>query len=173
MMEPASTANSSALRALAKALAPYIAEELRQLHALEYESLSPDFDPATCARFSADLGDGVLERAWVFFDLLARDGVTDSVALSGALDITPRELSGYLTTPLKRRAGALRLPLPFSGGRGAEAYGGIRSPSPDMDPQRTHWQDRDGIARRMLSAIEAERHTRLRASATKPEDDTA
>ncbi len=160
MTQERRTSPDAALRSLAQALAPYIAEELRQLEALERETLSPEFDAATCARFVAELGDGVLDRARMLFERLDRDEVVNSVALAETLGITPRELSGYLTTPLKRRAAALKLPLPFSGGLGAEQYGGIRSPAPDMDPQRTHWQNRDGIAGRMLAAIAGELESR-------------
>jgi hypothetical protein len=166
MMEGRPTSPEAALRSLARALAPYIAEELRRLEALERATLSPGFDEATCVRFVEDLGDGVLARARMLFELLDRDGVVDSVALAETVGITPRELSGYLTTPLKRRAAALKLPLPFSGGLGGEQYGGIPSPSPDMDPQRTHWQDRDGIARRMLAAIALELDTRSKEEQT-------
>jgi hypothetical protein len=153
MAEYGPSSNEQALKALARALAPYLADELRGLEELRRASLNPDFDGATCSLFVAGLGEQVRARAAVMFELLRRHGVIDSLQLASALGITPRELSGYLTTPLKRRASALQLPLPFDGGKGTEPYGGVRSPSPDMDPERTHWQDRDGIAERMLAAI--------------------
>lgn len=155
-----SASTEEALRVLAWALAPYLAEELEQLRALEAEALAPDYDLRTCRRFVAELGDEVLPRAETLFRLLSRERVIDSLQLAEALGATPRGLSGFLTTPLKRRAKTLGLPLPFAGGLGAESYGGIMAPSPDMDPQRTHWQDRDGIAKRMLRAIEEERAAR-------------
>ncbi len=148
------------LRLLARAIAPYLADELRHLESLEDESLSANYDNKTCQRYVADLGDEVLGRAGVLFRLLANERVVDSLQLAQALGITPRELSGYLTTPLKRRAKALHLSLPFAGGLGTKSYGGIPAPSPDMDPERTHWQDRDGIARRMLGAIDELRESR-------------
>lgn len=160
------------LRLLARALAPFMAEELRRIDELERASLDPDYDEPTCKRFVGELGEQVRERAWVMFGLLDRQGVIDSVHLASALGITPRELSGYLTTPLKRRAKALRLPLPFAGGLGSEAYGGIPSPSPDMDAERTHWQDRDGIAGRMLNALkENEEHARSSAVTARSESE--
>jgi hypothetical protein len=149
-----SFSSDETLRLLARALAPFMAEELRRLDELERASLDPDYDDPTCERFVGELGEQVRERAGVMFGLLDRQGVIDSVHLASALGITPRELSGYVTTPLKRRAKMLRLPLPFAGGLGSEVYGGIPSPSPDMDAERTHWQDRDGIARRMLKALD-------------------
>jgi hypothetical protein len=117
--------------------------------------------------FISELGDSVIERSRTLFELLARQHVVDSTELASALGVTPRALGGYLTTPLKRRANALGLPLPFDGGRGAEPFGGIGTPSPDMDRARTHWEDRDGIAPRMLIALDAEliARTGLTASA--------
>lgn len=160
-----------ALRMLARALAPYIAEELRRMHELDAASLSAEFDAATCERVVRALGDGVLERARVLFALLDEQQVIDSVQLARALGVGPRELSGNLTTPLKRRVRALGLPLPFNGGHGGETYGGIDAPSPDMDASRTHWQDHDGIAARMVAAIDAE--TARRASRAREPDCSA
>jgi hypothetical protein len=150
------------LKLLARALAPYLREEFRHLEELDSEALDPSYDLQTCRRFVTALGDHVLRRARTLFEILASDGLVDSVRLAALLDVAPRELSGNLTTPLKRRAKALRLRLPFAGGLGTEPYGGILAPSPDMDPDRTHWQDRDGIARRMLNAIEDETSARAK-----------
>jgi hypothetical protein len=144
------------LKLLARALAPYIAEELKRLDALANDELDPNYDARCCRRFVAELGDQVLRRAENFFEALARDGVIDSLSLASLLGVAPRELSGNLTTPLKRRAASLQLSLPFDGGLGGQPYGGIPNPSADMDSDRTHWQDRDGIARRMVAAIQDE-----------------
>jgi hypothetical protein len=146
------------LRLLARALAPYLADELRRLDTLGQEALNPNYDQRTCVRFVDGLGHQVLVRMIVLFELLQRERVVDSVRLANELGTTPRALSGYLTTPLKRRAKALDLPPPFAGGQGTELYGGIPSPSPDMDPERTHWEDREGIAARMLEAIRSVQH---------------
>jgi hypothetical protein len=48
------------------------------------------------------------------------------------------------------------LPLPFDGGEGALPWGGLPSPEPDDDRERTYWQDRNGIADRMVSALRRE-----------------
>jgi hypothetical protein len=144
------------LRVLAKALAPYLATELQKagLADLAPASLQADYDARTCAVFTEGLTPNVLRRAKILFQLIADDGRTDSVTLSAALNASPREIGGSLTTPIKRRAAALGLPLPWDGGRGAEPYGGLPNPRPDDDPQRTYWADRKGIAKRMLKAIE-------------------
>jgi hypothetical protein len=147
------TESDATLRMLAHSLAPYIRDELRRLDALESQKLDPRFDASTCAEYVLSLGDGVLTRARTLFGLLAGGDAISSVQLAGALEVTPRALSGYLTTPLKRRAKALGLPLPFAGGSGDKPYGGLTSPPADATPDRTYWRDRDGIAQRMLTAI--------------------
>src|SRR5438128_935874 len=112
------------LRILARAAAPYVAGELRKSapgHMAE-EPLDVDYDDRTCAVFASELGRIVIERAFTLFENLDEPGRIDSLALAEKLDTTPRELSGMLTTPLKRRAAALGLPLPWEGGRGSEEY---------------------------------------------------
>ena len=141
------------LREFARLLAPYIADELERPR----PTVSPSYDAATCTLFVNTLGTGVLERAFSLFDMLAAKGRVSSVEL--APEITtggPRAIGGALTSPLKRRAKQLGLPLPFLGGEGAREYGGIPSPLPADDPRRTYWQDHDGVADRMMSAIKAE-----------------
>lgn len=133
-----------------------MAQELQRLRERADAPLSGDFDATTCAEFVRELGDRVLERARTLFGYLAAGQVVDSIELASALGVTPRALSGHLTTPLKRRARSLNLPLPFDGGRGGESYGGISAPAVDMDPKRTHWKNRNGIAQRMLAALDAE-----------------
>ncbi len=108
------------------------------------------------------LGDQVLERGLAFFSLLARAGTVDSVTLAHAIGVAPRAISGHLTTPLKRRAKALKLPLPFFGGEGSRPDSGLPDQPFDIDTSRTHWQDHDGIASRMLSTIRRELATRRR-----------
>lgn len=149
---------------IARALAPYLAKELRALARVESEGLDPNYDIRTCRRFLAGLGGDVLVRAETLFRLLAGEQVVDSVELAGALGATPRGISGQLTTPLKRRAKSLQLPLPFLGGRGDAPFGGIPSPTPDMDANRTHWADRNGIAARMITAIQEVAEVADRAS---------
>jgi hypothetical protein len=148
-------ATDQAMKALARALAPYLAEELARLTAAQ-DASDVNYDAATCARYVAELGTGVLHRAIVLFHVLAREGRTDSLALSAALECRPPALAGSLTTPIKRRAKTLGLPLPFDGGHGSVDFGGISSPRPGDDPGRTFWADRSGIAARMLEAIEVE-----------------
>lgn len=148
-------ADETAMKALARALAPYMADELsRRVQAQDASNVN--YDAATCARYVAELGTGVLQRSLILFDSLARDGRTDSPALSAALRCRPPALAGSLTTPIKRRAKTLGLPLPFDGGHGSVDFGGISDPLPGDDPGRTYWADRNGIAARMLQAVEDE-----------------
>jgi hypothetical protein len=112
--------------------------DARPRHAQEY-------DEATCARFldPQHLGDGVLERARIFFGELERSGEIMSLDLAAALKLKgPRSIPANLTIPLKKSAWRLRLEQPWDG---------------DDTGPRTIWRDRDGIASRMVKAIEAER----------------
>lgn len=154
-----------ALRALARALAPYLLDEIRGLLAEADRGLDLRYDETTCTVFVEVLGDQVLERALALFSLLAREGIVDSVTLADAISVAPRAISGHLTTPLKRRAKALKLPLPFFGGEGSRPDSGLLDPPPEIDTSRTHWQDHDGIALRMLSAIGRELACRRRREA--------
>ena len=128
--------------------------------------LDPGYDEQTCAEFVVGLGDQVLERSLELFSLLADRNVVDSVALAAALGVAPRAISGHLTTPLKRRAKALKLPLPFGGGEGARTDSGLPEPPPGTNGSRTLWQDRDGVAARMLEAVKTELVTRRRQKTT-------
>ena len=152
-------ATDAAMKAFARALAPYLAVELAALTQVQNAS-DVNYDAATCARYVAELGTGVLDRSLVLFNALAQEGRTDSLSLSAALECRPPALAGSLTTPIKRRAKSLGLPLPFDGGQGSVEFGGLSRPRPGDDPGRTYWADRNGIAVRMLEAIKAELATR-------------
>lgn len=131
------------MRALARVLAPYIASELHgQLRLKSESALDPDYDEATAARYVEGLGRDVVERAIEFFSALAEPPYRiDSLLLADRVGaVSPRDLPGILTTPLKRRAEALGLPRPWEEG---EARG------------RTVWRDRDEVAARLLVALEA------------------
>lgn len=135
-------------RIVARWLAPYIEEELAQLpaRARRRGALTPEYDEATCTEFVVPLGDVVLRNGEVLFGWLASSGEITSLDLADELGVaSPRQISAVLTTPLKRRAKALQLPLPWNEG---ERDG------------RTVWIGRDAIARRMLTAIQAERERR-------------
>jgi hypothetical protein len=136
-------------------LAPYLAVELKGLLSSELatEGLSADYDERTCAVFVRELGERVVDRAIVLFEAIAQDGRINSAELAELLDARPPQLGALLTTPIKRRAKTLGLPWPFEGGQGDRDYGGIASPQPGDDPGRTYWEDRDGIAERMLQAL--------------------
>jgi hypothetical protein len=141
-----------AARALARWLAPYVAEELG-LPRGSRSKPSPfeGYDDATCAVYAASLGDVVLDNAEVFFARLGQEGEIGSLALADAIGVaSPRNIAAVLTTPLKKRAKALSLPLPWA---------------EDARGQRTVWLDRDGIAERMLRAIGEEKAQRARRRA--------
>jgi hypothetical protein len=141
-----------AARALARWLAPYVAEELG-LTGPSQRQPSPlqGYDDATCAVFVVSLGDVVLDNAEVFFARLGQEGEIGSLALADAIGVaSPRNIAAVLTTPLKRRAKALSLPLPWA---------------EDARGQRTVWLDRENIAERMLRAVREEKARRARRRA--------
>ena len=85
----------------------------------------------------------MLRRARVFFRQLAKEGRVGSLELVELLDLKgPTRIPANLTNPLKRRAKRLGLEVPWE-------------ETADRD-DRTVWVDRDGIAARMLAAIEEE-----------------
>lgn len=133
-------------RAFARWLAPYIAEELGLVGAGQPER-SATYDDAICREYVAALGDGVVERADTMFRLLAKQGEVGAQQLADALHLaSTRQLSGALTTALKRRAAALGLDPPWDVADGRDG--------------RTAWYDREGIARRMRAALAAEQRQR-------------
>jgi hypothetical protein len=92
-----------------------------------------------CLEFASGLSDEVLDRAIVLFGILNRDGTVGTKTAAQALGVTPRELPGLIITPLRRRADALELPIPYLAERD-EATG------------RRRWRDREGIAGRLREA---------------------
>ena len=142
----------TAARALAQWLAPYLAEELGLTRPPQPQLSLESYDEGTCAVVVAPLGDVVLDNAEVFFTRLADEGEIGSLALADAIGVaSPRNIAAVLTTPLKKRAKALSLPVPWA----EDAHG-----------QRTIWLNREGIAERMLHAVHEEkaRRTRRRAA---------
>jgi hypothetical protein len=100
-----------------------------------------NYDTKTCELFASSLGDDVLRRASIFFEALATEKKFSSLRVVELIHASSaRSIPGLLTTPLKRRAHELGLPLPFAGGKGALAYGGI----PDPDPDKTTLAERTG-----------------------------
>lgn len=131
-----------ALRALARVLAPYVAEELRNqgMEPLTAAASIGELDDATAERFVEGLQRDVIERAIEFFAALAEPPHRiDSPTLSARLGVSGRGLSGALLTPLKRRAAKL----------------GSADPWRDADTGRGPkvWLDRDGSASTMLRAL--------------------
>jgi hypothetical protein len=138
---------TEALRALARELAPLIAQEL----GLDRPSSRPApashgrYDHRTIVEFLTPLhlGDSVLLRARTFFEQLAREGRVGSLELVELLDLKgATSIPANLTNPLKKRAARLGLEVPWEETADRE--------------DRTVWLDRDGIAARMLEAIDEE-----------------
>jgi len=142
----------TAAQALARWLAPYLAEELALARQAQPQpSPLESYDEETCAVFVAALGDVVLDNAEVFFAHLAHEGEIGSLTLADAIGVaSPRNIAAVLTTPIKKRAKALSLPLPWQ----EDAHG-----------QRTIWLDREGTAERILHAVHAEKARRARRRA--------
>jgi len=133
---------------LARWLAPYVAAELARLPAAD--SAPSSYDDRTCGEYVRDIGTPVLNRAIEFFMKLDTDGRVGSVELAQHLSIgTPRNIPSNLTNSLKQRAKAMRLQRPWDETVSAD--------------NRTVWVDRDGIAARMVKAIQAEQHRRFAA----------
>jgi hypothetical protein len=136
---------AEALRALARVLAPYVADELRS-HGFEApakRASSRGFDAANAERYVQGLRPDVVERAIVFFAALAvPPGRIDSETLAAELGVSGRGLSGALLTPLKRRARKLGLSEPWQ--------------ESESGRSRKVWSDRAGNSRRILQALERE-----------------
>lgn len=97
----------------------------------------------TCGEYVQGLGQGVVNRFGDFFAKLKREGRIGSLELAKTIGTaTPRNIPANLTNSLKRRARKLGRPVPWT-------------ETTDQD-QRTVWVDRDGIAARMVEAIQAE-----------------
>jgi hypothetical protein len=111
---------------------------------------SPNYDDVTCRVFlkPEHMGDTVVDRAATFFGLLERHGEVSSPDLVVALSLKgARSLPANLTNSLKKRARKMRIPVPWT-----------ETATPDG--LRTIWKDRDGIAARMVKAIDDERRQR-------------
>ena len=145
--------DSQALDALAEALVPRLMARgflVEQETAPTAASYSENYDDATCTQFlnRDHLGDSVLDRAKTFFELLDENGEVSSPDLVAALGVKgARSVPANLTNPLKKRARKMRIPVPWT-----------ETSTPDG--LRTVWKDRDGIASRMVEAIEQERKDR-------------
>ncbi|HKG03662.1 MAG TPA: hypothetical protein VKB03_10795 [Conexibacter sp.] len=140
-----STTADEAATAFARWLAPYIATELRI--APPRKALDDSYDANTCEEYVRELGQGVLNRASNLFALLEAQGRVGSLELARAIGTTtPKNIPANLTNSLKQRARRLRLDrLPWDEGE---------------HDGRTVWVDRDGIAARMVAAVQEEQRRR-------------
>lgn len=146
-------ADSQALDSLADALGPRLVARgfvVGQAPTTTPSTYSAKYDDATCKQFlnPDHLGDSVLERAKLFFQLLDQKGEVSSPDLVAALGVKgARSVPANLTNPLKKRARKMKIPVPWT-----------EASTPDG--LRTVWKDRDGTALRMVKAIEQERRNR-------------
>jgi hypothetical protein len=105
--------DSTALRALAKALAPYLAEIFEQASPRASTEVGDGFEEQV-RRLVADLPRDLTEYALVLFEALMtpphRIDLQSLAKRLGAAD--GREVSGILLTPLKRRSRSAGLPEP-------------------------------------------------------------
>lgn len=136
-------ANDPFLRQLARWLVPYLQEELGIRP--KPPTYSDAYDEATCRRFVTQehLSEGVLRRARIFFarlqsgETISAPEVVELLGLKGS-----RSIAAALTNPLKKRRNKLGFErMPWEEG---------------WDGSNTTWTDRDGIAARMVAAIDAE-----------------
>ena len=116
--------------------------------------ITPSFNSYTCETFVKSFNDRVLSNTELLYKELATKGQIDSLDLTQLIGVArPSDLPFVLTTPLERRTRAIGLGEEFPW-------------TPDKSPaRRTMWRDRDGIAKRMLKAIEKEQ---ARRAAQKP-----
>jgi hypothetical protein len=134
--------------AIARLLAPLVAAELAKLPSHNDAAPGQEYDAGTCAKYVAELGTGVLNRAHDFFTKLDVDGQVGSLELAQQLAIdTPRNIPANLTNSLKQRARAMGLERPWRETVSAD--------------DRTVWVDRDGIAELMIEAVRAEQQRRF------------
>ncbi|HEV2790167.1 MAG TPA: hypothetical protein VGV69_02575 [Solirubrobacterales bacterium] len=134
-------------REFARWLAPYVAEVLRGEENLKHPSA---YDAEQCRALARELGVNSLHRSRDFFAKLDVDGSVDSLTMARYLSLgTPRNIASAVTTPIKRIAKRLGLGLPWDEDVSAD--------------DRTVWRDRNGIAGRMLAAIDEENERRFPA----------
>ncbi len=140
------TTPESDLRALARILAPYIADELGLTkEVLEAAAVDrrTSFDESLCRDYARELSVAALQRGHVFFKALSEEGRINSVTLAERLQFTSsKALAGALTNQLKKAARTLGVQVPWE-------------ETEDGDG-RTVWLDRDGIAAPLAEAILAE-----------------
>lgn len=145
--------DSQALDALAEALVPRLIArgfKVGQASHTTSSTYSSAYDETTCQQFlnPDHLGDSVLDRAKTFFGLLEEKGEISSPDLVVSLGVKgARSVPANLTNPLKKRARKMKIQVPWTEAATADGL-------------RTIWKDRDGIASRMVKAIERERKNR-------------
>ena len=144
-----STLSDEAGRALAAWLAPYLAEQLGRVDehssavVLPVGTSAEAFDDAGSREFVRGLGDKVLVNSWPFFSALNERGQIGSLEVARMIGVSsPRNIPAVLTTPLKRRAKALGLPLPWRSGADHEG--------------RTLWFAISDISEKLVKAIDDE-----------------
>ena len=146
-----SVLSEEAGRALAAWLAPYLAEHLGSPvepgETDVIEGSTGDYTDEAVAEFVRGLGSKVLVNSKPFFAAMGERGQVGSLEVARMVGVSsPRNIPSVLTTPLKRRAKTMDLPLPWRSGADHE--------------DRTLWFSIDDLAERFVKAIDAELQTR-------------
>lgn len=148
-----SVLSDEAGRALAAWLAPYLAARLgtttgrgaREIAPMEAEAALYTDD--AIREFVRGLGNKVLVNCKPFFAALVERGQIGSLEVARMVGVSsPRNIPSVLTTPLKRRAKALGLPMPWRSGADHE--------------DRTLWLAIEGVAEKFVEAIDIELNAR-------------
>ena len=71
------------------------------------------YTEAVCREFADGLGDTVLARAQLLFEIFEEHGTVESEELAQLLDTETKRLGGQLATPLRRRANQLAVDPPY------------------------------------------------------------
>ena len=143
-----SVLSEEAGRALAAWLAPYLAEQLGSAVDPEagrevVEGSAGGYTNEAVAEFVRGLGGKVLVNSRLFFAAMNERSRVGSLEVARMVGVSsPRLVPSVLTTPLKRRAKAMGLPLPWRSGADHE--------------DRTLWFPIDDLAERFVKAIDAE-----------------
>lgn len=148
-----SARSEEAGRAFAAWLAPYLVEHLgspvdrRQGVREVVAGSTGDYTDEAVAEFVRGLGSKVLVNGRPFFAALGEQRQVGSLEVARMVGVSsPRNIASVLTTPLKRRARSMGLPLPWRSGTDHE--------------DRTLWFAIDGLAERFVKAIDNELEVR-------------
>lgn len=138
MARPSPPDIEAALRSLARAIAPYVAEELGRES--PPEAKSREYDDDSMRELVRGLKPEVILGGVELFHALSEGPhQIDSVTLADRTGLSPTALSGKILRPVRQRARELRLPDPWD--------------EVGRKSGRTIWADRDDTARRLYEVF--------------------